>query len=106
MVMSRLLVIAITFAVILYFLLLSSLAGTYLPSKGNFTLEVTVLVLALISFFVSFLSIKQSWYDVNTAYTDKELIVGRLKRIIAFFALGLNIVNIILVFTYVLIIVI
>ena len=104
--MSKLLAAAIVLAVIVYTVLLSSLAGTYLPSRGNFTLDITVLVLALISFFTSFLSIKQTWYDVNTAYTDKELIIGRLKRILAFFSLGLNIVNIILVFAFVLIVVI
>ncbi|GAB6946635.1 hypothetical protein JCM16161A_07650 [Vulcanisaeta sp. JCM 16161] len=104
--MSRLLVAAIVLAVVVYTVLLSSLAGTYLPSKGNFTLDITVLVLALISFFTSFLSIKQTWYDVNTAYTDRELIIGKLKRILAFFSLGLNIINIILVFAYVLIVVI
>ncbi|WP_054842086.1 hypothetical protein [Vulcanisaeta distributa] len=105
--MSRLLVAAIVLAVIVYTVLLSSLAGTYLPSRGgNFALEITVLILALISFFVSFLSIKQTWYDVNTAYTDRELIIGKLKRILAFFSLGLNIINIILIFAYVLIVVI
>ncbi len=104
--MSKLLTAAIVLAVTVYAVLLSSLAGTYLPSKGNFALEITVLVLALISFFASFLSIKQTWYDVNTAYTDRELIIGKLKRILAFFSLGLNIVNIILVFAYVLIVVI
>mgnify|MGYP001770728226 FL=1 len=104
--MSKLLAAAIVLAVVVYTVLLSSLAGTYLPSRGNFTLDITVLVLALISFFTSFLSIKQTWYDVNTAYTDKELIIGRLKRILAFFSLGLNIVNIILVFAFVLIVVI
>ncbi|WP_048056819.1 hypothetical protein [Vulcanisaeta moutnovskia] len=102
--MSRLLVMAIVFAVVVYTVLLSSLAGTYLPSKGNLTLDVAILILTLISFFTSFLSIKQTWYDVNTAYTDRELIIGKLKRILAFFALGLNIVNIILVFAYVLIV--
>ncbi|GAB6944663.1 hypothetical protein [Vulcanisaeta sp. JCM 14467] len=104
--MSKLLAAAIVLAVVVYTVLLSSLAGTYLPSKNNFTLDITVLVLALISFFTSFLSIKQTWYDVNTAYTDRELIIGRLKRILAFFSLGLNIVNIILVFAFVLIVVI
>ena len=104
--MSKLLAAAIVLAVVVYTVLLSSLAGTYLPSRGNFTLDITVLVLALISFFTSFLSIKQTWYDVNTAYTDKELIIGRLKRILAFFSLGLNIVNIVLVFAFVLIVVI
>lgn len=34
------------------------------------------------------------------------MIIGKLKRILAFFSLGLNIVNIILVFAYVLIVVI
>ncbi len=52
--MSKLLTAAIVLAVIVYAVLLSSLAGTYLPSKGNFALEITVLVLALISFFTSF----------------------------------------------------
>ena len=104
--MSKLLVAAIVLAVIVYTILLSSLAGTYLPSRSNFALDLTVLMLALISFFTSFLSIKQTWYDVNTAYTDKELIIGKLKRILAFFSLGLNIVNIILVFAFVLIVVI
>ncbi|WP_054858042.1 hypothetical protein [Vulcanisaeta sp. JCM 16159] len=104
--MSKLLVAAIVLAVVVYAILLSSLAGTYLPSKGNFIMDITVLVLALISFFTSFLSIKQTWYDINTAYTDKELIIGKLKRILAFFSLALNIINIILVLSYVLIVVI
>lgn len=52
--MSKLLTAAIVLAVTVYAVLLSSLAGTYLPSKGNFALEITVLVLALISFFASF----------------------------------------------------
>lgn len=34
--MSKLLTAAIVLAVIVYAVLLSSLAGTYLPSKGNF----------------------------------------------------------------------
>ena len=104
--MSKLLAAAIVLAVVVYAVLLSSLAGTYLPSKGGFTLEVIVLVLAVIGFLTSFLSIKQTWYDVNTAYTDRELIIGKLKRILAFFSLGLNIVNIILVFTYILVVII
>nr|KJR72090.1 MAG: C4-dicarboxylate ABC transporter permease [Vulcanisaeta sp. AZ3] len=102
---SKLLVAAIVLAVFTYAILLSSLAGTYLSSKGNFTFNIFVLVLTIISFFTSFLSIKQSWYDVSTAYTDRELIIGRLNRILAFFALGLNILNIILVFSFVLLVV-
>jgi len=104
--MSKLLITAIVLAVVTYTVLLSSLAGTYLPSRGNLALDTFALVLALISFFTSFLSIKQTWYDVNTAYTDRELIIGKLRRILAFFALGLNIINIILVFAFVLIVVI
>lgn len=103
---SKLLIAAIVLAVAVYFVLLSSLAGTYLPSKGDLALEIITFVLATIGFFTSFLSIKQTWYDVNTAFTDRELIIGKLKRILAFFSLGLNIVNIILIFAYILIVVI
>ncbi|MDT7863518.1 MAG: C4-dicarboxylate ABC transporter permease [Vulcanisaeta sp.] len=102
--LSKLLILAIILAVVTYTALLSSLAGTYLPSKGSLSLDVFMLSLAVVSFFTSFLAIKQTWYDVSTAYTDRELIIGRLERILAFFALGLNIVNIILVFAYILIV--
>lgn len=102
---TKSLVAAIVLAVTTYAVLLSSLAGTYLPSKGNLGLDAFVLVLVLVSFLVSFFTIKQTWYEVNTAYTDRELIIGRLKRILAFFALGLNILNVILVFSFILIVV-
>ena len=101
---SRLLITAITLAILTYTVLLSSLAGTYLPSRGNLLLDLAVAVLTIISFFSSFLAVKQTWYDASMAYTDRELVISRLKRILAFFALGLNIVNLILVFAYVLIV--
>jgi hypothetical protein len=101
---SRLLAIAITLAILTYTVLLSSLAGTYLPSRGNLLLDLAVLILTVISFFSSFLAIKQTWYEASMAYTDRELVISRFKRILAFFALGLNIVNLILVFAYILIV--
>ncbi|WP_069808410.1 C4-dicarboxylate ABC transporter permease [Vulcanisaeta thermophila] len=101
MAFPKLLTISMALTLLTYFILLSSLAGTYLIVRG-FIMGITVLILTFISFFTSFIAVKQSWYDLNTAYADREIIIGRVKRIVAFFSLALNILNIILAFTYVL----
>lgn len=97
----KLLTLSLLLTLATYFILLSSLASTYLVLRGLFP-GLFILILTFFSFFVSFISVRQSWYDINTAYTDREIIIGKVKRIVSFLSLALNIVNLILAFTYIL----
>jgi hypothetical protein len=102
---ARLLSLSLILTFITYAVLLSSLSGTYLGSP-SVVVDMVTLALVLMSFFTAVLTVKQTWYDVATAYTPYEEAMGRLKRILSFMSLGINLVNIVLAITYVLTIVI
>jgi len=100
----KLVTLSLSLSLIVYVFLLSSITKTYLSIDGVM-LNAVILSLVLVSFFIAMLAVKQSWYDVASAYTPYEEAMGRLKRILSFMSLGVNLVNVVLAITYVLMII-
>ncbi|GEM_PF-1255012 len=88
---------------ITYILLLSSVLNIMLVFSSDKLMNTLLMsILVVLSFMISLIGIRESWYELATAYTPHEEFLCRVKRVFAFSVFGLSILNMILLLMYLL----